>query len=68
MFQAVAYAGFCVPYLLAVFESVLSPAVLLCVTAVLAGFTLVWTVRQAVRLPPDAAEAVRSGNATQKRG
>ncbi|MCR3719634.1 MULTISPECIES: MFS transporter [Prauserella salsuginis group] len=53
VFQAVAYTGFCVPYLLAVFESALSPAVLLCVTAVLAGFTLAWTVREAVRNPPD---------------
>ncbi|GAA1190646.1 hypothetical protein [Prauserella alba] len=54
-------------YLLAVFEFALPPAVLLCVTAVLAGFTLVWTVREAVRNPPDDAASGLPADGAPKR-
>ncbi|HEX6470171.1 MAG TPA: hypothetical protein VF069_13820 [Streptosporangiaceae bacterium] len=59
VFQAVAYAGYGAPYLLAVLGGLASAPTLLTGTAALAAATLGWTVRQARRTgtpPPRPAQ------------
>lgn len=57
IFQAIAYLGFAVPYLLAVIEQVVPTTGLLIFAAVVAGLTLVWTCYRATHGPRSIADS-----------
>ncbi|GAA1974225.1 MFS transporter [Amycolatopsis minnesotensis] len=64
IFQAIAYLGFGVPYLLAIVEHVLPVPVLLLLAAALAVLTLAWTAYRAVRGSGSGSSATRGARAT----